>query len=110
MKKNFAPIDGKNVGTDWIDDIFDYSMCTETCKHSLTKVCGFVNGELVECTYNLGNNVICWYIYASYAVLNDTKDELLKRLSKYEHDDNDLYSEMEILETSVIQRFYWKED
>ena len=110
MEKIFAPIDGKNVGTDWIDDIFDYSECTKMYKYSHKKVCGFVNGQLVECVYTLEYNTIEWRIYALYSFLDDVKAELLRRLKKYENEENELFSEYEESETYVIQRFYWKED
>ena len=113
MDKNLvpAPIDNKNVTTDWIPEIFDFGDCTTVnCKDSQWRVCGYVNCELVECIYYHGGNKVYWSIYALYSVLDNTKAELMKRLKKYETDESNIYSEFDEKETSVCQKFYWKED
>ena len=106
--KVFAPIDEKNVCSDWINEVFDDCECVESQKKSLCKVCGFIGGELVECTYNFGHNEIVWYLYTLYSKLDETKSELLKRLQRYEGDESDLFSEITDNETSISQRFYFK--
>lgn len=113
-----APIDEKNVCTDWIENIFDDYNLTQTQKGNTRKICGYINGELVECIYQFGENVLMWYIYSMYAkdynvgevwkTLIDARTELIKRLENYENEGNDLFSEIENFGTYLIQRFYFK--
>ena len=103
-----APIDEKNVSTDWVDDVFDDCECAKSQKKSLCKMCGFVCGELVECTYHLGDYVMYWYIHSHYNEIDDVRTELQKRLAKYEGEENDLFSEIVNYKTHLIQKFYFK--
>lgn len=48
-----APIDEKNVTSDWIEDVFD--VCCVGGNHNGTYV-GFVNNCVILCEYN-GNNI-----------------------------------------------------
>ena len=56
-----APLDEKNVTTDWIDDIFDDSSCT--CNGSTYT--GFVKDSVCSCL--VGSNTIIWKIDKDYA-------------------------------------------
>ena len=106
--KIIAPIDKKNVSTDWVDDVFDDCECAKSQNKTLCKVCGFVCGELVECTYNLGNNVMYWYIHSGYKELDDVRKVLKNRLAKYESEENDLFSEIMDYQNHFTQIFYFK--
>lgn len=110
MKKIIAKIDGKNVGTDWLEDVFDDYDIIRTQKGNIHRICGYIEGELVECTYQFGDNEMNWYIYTLYSRLDDVKESLKDRLAKYETDERELYSEIKEHESYLTQNLYFKED
>lgn len=109
MKKNLipAPIDEKNVTSDWIGEIFDnygdYVMCDN-------KFTGFVKGTVCYCEYI--NNHLFWQVSMNFA--KDAKaswDELIRRLK--EHDTPQLvveYDDSMKDELLLLQNFYWKNE
>ena len=112
MDKNriIAPIDGKNVCTDWIEQIFDDSNVVSTTKHHMNKVCGFVDGVLVECVYQSGHNEMNWYVYGLQPDQGNTISILKTRLLSFEDNDSDLFSEIADHDSYLSQRFYFKPD
>ena len=102
MKKLSAPIDGKNVSIDWIDDIFDGCFCTECGKQSL----GFVNEKPVYAYWS--DNRICWKPIEKISA-KETLDEIKNRLLKFENEDSELFSEIYVVGNLFLsQYFYWK--
>ena len=112
MDKNrtIAPIDEKNVCTDWIEQIFDDYNVVCTTKHHMNKVCGFVDGVLVECVYQSGHNEINWYVYGLQPDVDSTISKVKTRLLDFENGESDLYSEITDHESYLSQRFYFKPD
>lgn len=101
MERMIAPIDEKNVCTDWIDSIFDNANCIM----EENSVVGYVNTYPVLATWN--NNTIVWKaILGGESCLN----ELKKRLSEFESPESDIYSERKIVRHLILQSFYFKED
>ena len=107
----FAPIDEKNVTSDWIDSIFDdYNVTTAIYRHG-EKLVGFVGGEVVCCQYSHNNNTINWKIFAEGEKVETTKSELKKRLQQFENgEETDLFSIIRETENQLMQSFYFKGD
>ena len=110
-KRIIAPIDEKNVCSDWIEGVFDYN-CGYTEKRSTHKYCGyFGRGEvLVECSYTFGNNTLKWVIYSNGEKLEDTKKELLSTLKEIDKESETLLCEYQSEENVIYQSFYWNDD
>ena len=99
-----APLDEKNVMTDWIEECFDnYGDCT--CNGS--RIVGFINNAPVYAIYY--DNVIKWTILETFNP-QDTMNVLLNRLDEHEDPDSALYSERMIDENVLYQSFFFKED
>lgn len=97
-----APIDGKNVTTDWIEDIFDMADFTRDGKCMV----GFVSHYPVLVAWS--DNYIVWQ-----AVLGGENclDVLEKRLALFEDEESDIYSERKrVANNLILQSFYFKED
>lgn len=104
MERQKAPVDGKNVTTDWIESIFDEGNYVQNTKGS--EYAGFVSDKLVIAY--ISDNTIVW---RAYWYDENTTQEIIKRLEQYETDDSDLYSEMDVADgISVTQYFWWKND
>lgn len=112
MKKINAPIDGKNVTTDWIEEIFDHCNAVGGSKYGAERLCGYVDNNLVEGWYRRGGNVISWTIYGVVTedYLNEVKDELTKRLKEHEDPDRELFSEIKDEGHILFQSFYWRQE
>ena len=108
--RTIAPIDEKNVCTDWIEQIFDDCNVVCTTKHHMNKVCGFVDGVLVECVYQSGHNEMNWYVYGLQPDQNSAISKLKTRLLEFEDNDSDLYSEIADHDSYLSQRFYFVAD
>jgi len=107
MKKLIpAPIDEKNVTTDWIEEIFDNG----DCARYLNRRTGFVFGSVCSCIYK-GNHIL-WQINKEYA--DDavkSYDQLIKRLK--EHDTPPLvvlYDTSKREELFLLQTFHWEDE
>ena len=113
-----APIDEKNVTSDWIEQIFDGYNCTYTEVKRTHKYCGFVGGELVMCSYTFGTNTLQWWIvipsydsetaYHYNERLQRVNSILLERLQKFENDESDLFSYIDNKGYLIYQDFYFK--
>ena len=110
MAKNrmIAPIDEKNVTSDWICEVFDDCECTQTQKKSMCKYCGFIDGEVVMCSYHIGNNEIVWYCLSENP--GDEQTTLIKRLQSWESEESTIFSEIEKKGNTISQRFYFKDE
>jgi hypothetical protein len=96
-----APLDGKNVTTDWIEEVFDFNSVV----WNGNKCVGFIKGTPVLATWE--DNRLQWDVIGFKP--DEALDELVARLSEF--DDND---DLEIMNKrffgSLIQHFYWKDE
>lgn len=102
-----APIDEKNVTSDWIAEIFDN--CGDCVMHD-NKFTGFVKDSVCCCEYI--NNHLFWHIPQNFAKnARESWDELIRRLK--EHDTEPLvvkYDESMKDELLLLQSFFWYND
>lgn len=102
-----APIDEKNVTSDWIEEIFDDGNCTRGGRNMVT---GFIGGSVCSCIYK-GNHIL-WQINKEYADnAEKSYDQLIKRLK--EHDTPPLvvlYDTSKREELFLLQTFHWKDE
>jgi len=110
MEKNLipAPIDEKNVTSDWIAEIFDnYG---DYCIMNGNKCVGFVKDSVCTCMY-IDNHII-WYFPMVFATdVKASWDELIKRLKK--HDAPPLVVKYDFSQADSFflkQSFYWEND
>lgn len=102
--KTPAPIDGKNVCTDWIADVFDSSDCTINGNEAV----GFIKGAPVYLTWS--GNSMCWSVVThSVNDYAETVAELKLRLEEYDGDGN-LVSEVTTWGTGVRESFFFVDD
>ena len=103
-----APLDEKNVTTDWIDDIFDDSSCT--CNGSTYT--GFVKDSVCSCL--VGSNTIIWKIDKDYAKdAMQSYKELQERLKVLDGENPGLvvrYDTSMQEQLLLGQRFYWADE
>ena len=102
-----APIDGKNILTDWIEDVFDnYGDCVRNGN----KFVGFVKNSVCCCQHL--NHHLFWHIDKDFAVnAKESWDELIRRLK--EKDSPELvvkYDESMKKELMLMQSFYFRAD
>ena len=105
MSKIPAPIDGKNVSTDWIDAVFDgMNYVSNGCQ-----MAGYVKDSLVSCSWH--DNRIEWKAYDDK---EKTLAELKKRLKEFQNDDpyaycyESVYDEIYVIgDICLIQLFYF---
>ena len=108
-KLTSAPIDEKNVTSDWIARIFD----NEDYVENGDKFVGFVKGYAVSCHY--WKNHLYWGVFKDFAIpreLNEVRDELERRLKTLEDEDEDgnVFSIRErLFDNAISQSFYFKE-
>lgn len=112
MKKIKAPIDGKNVTTDWIEEIFDHCNVVGHTKEHTNRLCGYINGELVEAMWVTGYNMLFWQVFACKdEEIKPTHDEIRKRLTEHEDPDRELFSEISVkFHNCLCQSFYWRQE
>jgi hypothetical protein len=102
MRKIAAPIDGKNVSIDWIDEIFDGCFCTMCGRQAV----GFVLENPVYVYWE--NNQIFWKPVDGLSA-KKTITEIKDRLKYLEDNQNDLFSEIYVVnDTYISQLFYWR--
>lgn len=103
-----APIDKKNVTTDWMESVFDSADIVRDGH----KMVGFINHCVVIASWE--NNVITWEVLPQlltnycYATL-----VLEQRLKEFETDEQNVYSEIETIGNGgwgFVQSFYFQED
>ena len=114
--KQKAPIDNKNVTTDWIESIFDEGNCT--CGgYNAEFYTGFIQGCAVVAQIN--NNELRWQISAAFWSswkIEEVYRVLMMRLKKCDEDQDEnssIYCEYyEVLRKDgyLVQQFYFKDD
>lgn len=103
-----APIDDKNVLTDWITEIFDDYDCTSDGYRMFT---GFILDSACSC--RIIGNLLFWQIHQEFAAdAGRSYDTLLKRLK--EHDSPPLVvkydTSMKKEALILVQKFYWTDE
>ena len=105
MKKIPAPIDEKNVSTDWIDAVFDGMNYVSNGN----QMAGYVKDSLVSCSWH--DNRIEWVAHYNMA---ETLTELKKRLEEFQNKDphanlyESVYDEIYVIsDICLIQLFYF---
>jgi hypothetical protein len=99
-----APIDEKNVCTDWIADVFDFSDCTINGNEAV----GFINGAPVYLTWS-GNSMYWSAVTHSVNDYAETIVELKLRLEEFGDDDN-LVSEITPWGMGIRESFFFEDD
>ena len=95
-----APIDEKNVTSDWIEDVFDD--CVE-CGHSMV---GYINGIPVFAHWQ--DHFLTWEVVGTKEI-QETSNELKRRLAEYEKDeDSSIMSNRLTCGYLTTQAFYFK--
>lgn len=102
-----APIDEKNVTSDWIEEVFDYSVMIDN-------VCtGFIRDCLVTCKYESNN--LYWEVETMFFNIGKDADaaftELKNRLETFDDDDS-LFVRTHIYERKkcLVQQFFFRQD
>ena len=103
MEKNVipAPLDDKNVMTDWIEEVFDF----QSGLFHKNQCVGFVSGCAVLATWI--DNMLTWYFVSGE--IKKAQSALCERLREKEDVNVELFSQIDIINNYVIQHFYWKE-
>lgn len=109
--KVFAPIDEKNVCSDWIEDVFDEYSTIHTEKRGKNTFVGFVSDCVCICSYSFGNNTLKWQIIA------DRKEDaesaiktLSERLREYGKENETLQTEYTTEGNTLYQSFFFVEE
>lgn len=104
-----APLDEKNVTTDWIDDIFDDSRCIQNGSGTYT---GFVEDSVCSCL--VGRHTIIWEINSNYSRdAEKSYNELEKRLKAIDNENPDLVVKYDTSMKEMLflgQKFYFKDE
>ena len=105
-----APIDGKNIMEDWIEEIFDGQCC---CQSKDTYI-GFINGLPIKA--DIKDNQIYWSMLRSYVCFGspseqEVKDMITERNKRlmYLDDNKRIHVDYRYMHggTTLIQSFYW---
>lgn len=100
-----APIDGKSVTTDWIEEIFDH----QTAAWGKGCMVGFINESPVMATW--ARNVLTWQFLNVASIKSSKELEVLKkRLSVFDDSNAELLHDYEIVGNILIERFFWNSD
>lgn len=109
-RKEVAPIDEKNVCSDWVSDVFDECTTVHTEKRGKNTFVGFVSDCVCICSYSFGNNTLKWQIIADRK--EDTESAiktLSNRLQEYDKENETLQTEYTTEGNTLYQSFYFVE-
>lgn len=100
-----APIDNKNVTTDWIEDIFDNQNCTWGNKMAV----GFIKDTPVIASWH--DNVLIW-TFPTVVSIEESGHlaELMSRLKEYNDANPELWEAYDGFKNFLMQKFYWDND
>lgn len=102
MKKLIpAPVDGKNILTDWIEDMFDLGR--SLCNIPETIVIGFVNDKPASC-HKWGTNELLWFCGSE-----EGAKSVADRLGRLKMDERTV-QRISVSGPSIHQYFYFLED
>ena len=109
-KRMYAPIDEKNITSDWIEDVFECN-CVFTQKRNNHRYCGFISDEVVIASYTFGDNTLKWQIVSERVQDAETaKSTLLHTLKEIDKENEGLICEYEVQGNTIYQSFYWGEE
>ena len=102
-----APIDGKNVCTDWIDSIFD----KDSFARDVRTIVGYIKHCVVKVSWCY--NKITWEVSKDISDGNTTEAYMIleDRLNKAESEEQEIYSVIQHGETGrlqIIQTFFFR--
>lgn len=97
-----APLDDKNVMTDWIEDVFEFG----SGLFHMGQWVGFVLSCPILATWH--DNVLTWSFIRGD--IKTAQSELIKRLKVYEDENVELFTKIEIVGNDVVQSFYWRNE
>lgn len=103
-----APIDEKNVTTDWIEELFDDYSCIWGGKSGGVAI-GFRDDHPFMAS--VSDNTIVWRFMAEVSLpeMTSLQERLVDDLASWEAGNEDLLSPCEIRDNGVvIQKFYFK--
>lgn len=101
-----APIDNKNVDTDWIETIFDNQSCVWGENKSAV---GYINGEPVIAAWD--GNLLLWQFPLITSLEDSSHLDVLKDRLNAAHDPNgDLIETFAVTGNLLMQKFYWKNE
>ena len=107
-----APIDEKNITSDWIEDIFD-NCCYGGKKNNI--YVGFIRDCVILCEYH--NNIINWKVesecFNGKSAREDAFNELRKRLEILDKENDGLVVKYSPFSEGVLcieQRFFFKDE
>jgi hypothetical protein len=105
MSKIPAPLDGKNVTTDWIEGIFDDQNCVEKKDCAV----GFIQDQPVLVAWN-GNSIL-WKFTELETIEGSIPLAVLKdRLKRFNDPERDLVDEFHIIRNILLQKIFWKDE
>lgn len=96
-----APLDDKNVMTDWIEEVFDW----QSGLYHKNQCVGFIFNCPVLATWH--DNVLTWHFISEE--FKTAQSVLCERLKEKEDVNSELFSQLEIVYRDVKQYFYWRE-
>ena len=96
-----APLDEKNVTTDWIEELFD----DQSALYGKDKMLGFMAGAAMQASWS--GNMLKW------KVLDGDRYEAIKRLrernrERYPETESPFIVKEQIFADVCVWRFYWK--
>ena len=101
-----APIDNKNVTTDWIEDVFDNQSCIWGENKSAV---GYINEEPVIAAWD--RNLLLWQFSLITSLEDSISLSILKDRLNAAHDpDGDLVEDLKVVGNLLMQKFYWKNE
>ena len=101
-----APIDNKNVTTDWIEDVFDNQSCIWGKKNSAV---GYINEEPVIAAWD--RNLLLWQFSLITSLEDSISLSILKDRLNAAHDpDGDLVEDLKVVGNLLMHKFYWKNE
>ena len=106
-----APIDEKNVSSDWIEEVFD---CVWRGGRKTNTYTGFIGHCLVSCKYS--GNKLHWQVESQFFNVGEdilgTYNELRRRLTVRDQEDQNLVVKNYYYDKKfvIVQHFFFKED
>lgn len=96
-----APLDEKNMTTDWIEELFD----DQSALYGKHKMAGFMAGALMQAWWN--NNMLIWKVFdGDY---NEAIKRLLERYKeRYPEEESPFILKQQVTANICVMKFYWK--
>ena len=99
-----APIDEKNVTSDWIECVFDNQSCVWGKKSAV----GYINGEPVIAAWD--SNMLLWKFPITRDLDMSVHLAILKdRLERW-NEERRFVEHFNVLGNMLMQKFYWKNE